>query len=368
MESSKVISTDKPTVVIEVNPQVIQDTVIFVDGHAGGKNHNTALKGFFKAQPKALGTVQIMIGAMIFILGIVLTSNVYSYSAILDYSGISYWGSLIYISAGSLSVAAQNKHHPCVVKASLGINVFSAITAGMAILLMGIQLALISMDHPSLYVEVKTLPRMESSKFMSTDKATVIIQVNPQVKQDNVICDDEQQARGAYHNTALKGFFKAQPKALGTVQIMIGVVIFLFGIVCTTNINTFELPIFIFSGITYWGSLIYISAGSLSVAAQKKLHLCVLKASLGMNVISAITAGISIILMGADIGITSSIRPNCYKHDCINPQGFGSGILGILLVFSILQLIISIFISAFACKATNSTDSTVINVAINQGY
>uniref|UniRef100_A0A9J8AE65 Si:dkey-238j22.1 n=1 Tax=Cyprinus carpio carpio TaxID=630221 RepID=A0A9J8AE65_CYPCA len=102
-------------------------------------------------------TVQIMIGAMVFILGIVLTSSIYNYTAILEYSGINYWGSFIYISAGCLSVAAQNKHHPCVVKASLGINVFSAITAGMAIHLMGIQLALISMDNPSLYVEYFTM-------------------------------------------------------------------------------------------------------------------------------------------------------------------------------------------------------------------
>lgn len=60
MESSKLISTDKPTVVIEVNPQVIQDTVIFVDGHEAGGN-NIALKGFLKAQPKALGVMHLMI-------------------------------------------------------------------------------------------------------------------------------------------------------------------------------------------------------------------------------------------------------------------------------------------------------------------
>uniref|UniRef100_A0A8C2D213 Membrane-spanning 4-domains, subfamily A, member 17C.1 n=1 Tax=Cyprinus carpio TaxID=7962 RepID=A0A8C2D213_CYPCA len=168
--------------------------------------------------------------------------------------------------------------------------------------------------------QVKTLPRMESSKFMSNDKATVIIQVNPQVKQHNVIHDDEQQARGAYHNTALKGFFKAQPKALGTVQIMIGVMVFLLGIVLTANFYIFS-TISVISGITIWGSFIYISTGSLSVAAQNKLHPCVLKASLGMNVISAITAGISIILMGADIGITTQERPNCrYGYDCLIPQ------------------------------------------------
>jgi len=40
------------------------------------------------------------------------------------------------------------------VKASLGMNVFSAVTAGLAIPLMSVQLAVISMMDPSLYAEV----------------------------------------------------------------------------------------------------------------------------------------------------------------------------------------------------------------------
>ncbi|XP_016348827.1 membrane-spanning 4-domains subfamily A member 4A-like [Sinocyclocheilus anshuiensis] len=154
MERCKVISTDKTTVVIQINPQEAKDSVIFVDGQqARGTNLNTTLKGFLKAQPKALGTVQIMIGVMVFLLGILHTTNFYKYSAIVVYSGITYWGSFIYISAGSLSVAAQKKLNPCVVKASLGMNVVSAVTAGLAIVLMGIQLRVISMDHSSSHAE-----------------------------------------------------------------------------------------------------------------------------------------------------------------------------------------------------------------------
>ncbi|KTF88260.1 hypothetical protein cypCar_00011608, partial [Cyprinus carpio] len=116
METSEAISTDKVTVVIQINPQEAKDGVVFVDGQqARGVSHNTALKGFFKAQPKALGTVQIMIGVMVFLLGIVLTANFYIFSTISVISGITIWGSFIYISTGSLSVAAQNKLHPCVV-------------------------------------------------------------------------------------------------------------------------------------------------------------------------------------------------------------------------------------------------------------
>ncbi|XP_058644377.1 C-type lectin domain family 12 member B-like isoform X2 [Onychostoma macrolepis] len=48
-----------------------------------------------------------------------------------------------YISAGSLSVAAQNKRSPCLVKASQEMNIFSTLIAMIAILLMSLQLAFI---------------------------------------------------------------------------------------------------------------------------------------------------------------------------------------------------------------------------------
>ncbi|XP_048048333.1 membrane-spanning 4-domains subfamily A member 4A-like isoform X1 [Megalobrama amblycephala] len=213
---------------------------------------------------------------------------------------------------------------------------------------------------------------METSRIISNDKATVVIQVNPQAAQNAVICDDGQEARGAHHNTALEGFFKAQPKALGTVQIMIGVMIFLLGIVLNINVYHFG-TLYVYSGITYWGSFIYISAGSLSVAAQNKLHPCVVKASLGMNVISAITSAIAVLLMGIQIRIDSMGYPSCYysysysENDiCIYFERYGWGIIGIMMVLSILQFIISICISGFACKATCNRDSTVVNVALNQ--
>ncbi|XP_067310535.1 membrane-spanning 4-domains subfamily A member 5-like [Pseudorasbora parva] len=211
---------------------------------------------------------------------------------------------------------------------------------------------------------------METSKVISTDKATVVIQVNPQVTQNTINGDDGQETRRAYGNTALAEFFKAQPKALGTVQIMIGVVIFLFGIVRT--IVSFRGPfISVFSGITFWGSLIYIAAGSLSVAAQNKLHLCVVKASLIMNVLSAITAVADIVLMSIEMEMISGVSYYCY--DCstyVNLYWKTSdlGIIGIMLVFSITQFIISICISGFACKATCNRGSTVVNVALNQVF
>ncbi|XP_015683584.1 membrane-spanning 4-domains subfamily A member 4A [Protobothrops mucrosquamatus] len=79
---------------------------------------------------------------------------------------------------------------------------------------------------------------------------------------------------------------------------------------------------------------------------------------LAMNVISAITAGVGIVLLSFILG---SIHPfnfawscnyNSYdtKENCAEIENIGKGILVILTVFTILEFCIAISVASFGCN------------------
>ncbi|XP_072538959.1 membrane-spanning 4-domains subfamily A member 4A-like [Salminus brasiliensis] len=99
------------------------------------------VRKLLSGDPKALGTVQIMIGVMTFMLGILYTSYVGIGMSI--FSGITFWGACLYITSGALSVHSSKRANLCVVRSSLIMNVFSAVAAGIAIILLSVDVVLI---------------------------------------------------------------------------------------------------------------------------------------------------------------------------------------------------------------------------------
>ncbi|XP_066521256.1 membrane-spanning 4-domains subfamily A member 5-like isoform X1 [Hoplias malabaricus] len=167
----------------------------------------------------------------------------------------------------------------------------------------------------------------------------------------------------------LQRFLRREPKALGTFQIMTGLITVLLGIVLITHNNPL---IIIFSGIFLWGSSLYITAGALAVSVNNKSTTCHVIGCLVMNVLSAIAAGIAIIFLSLDIvywhrrscgfqhGQYDTYNP--FQRDCLS-MVLGDGILGVLLVFTAVQLIVSICISAFACKVC-CCNKQMVNVTV----
>ncbi|KAJ8287964.1 hypothetical protein COCON_G00006230 [Conger conger] len=135
----------------------------------------------------------------------------------------------------------------------------------------------------------------------------------------------------------------------------------------------------VFSGIGFWGGSLYIISGALSVAASDKLNRCLVKGALVMNIFSAISAGIAVIIFSLDCVIDLRYY-FCYDYDYDSESAYSTstyicqmlrrvlktrsnGITGVLLLLSILEFIISICVSAFACRAVcNCSSEQVIYI------
>ncbi|KAI4875861.1 hypothetical protein NFI96_034114 [Prochilodus magdalenae] len=134
-------------------------------------------------------------------------------------------------------------------------------------------------------------------------------------------------------------FLKGWPKTLGTVQIMTGLLALILGIVLAV-ISPYHLFIIIPAFVM---ASVYLPTGILTAAAGYKLRLCLVNATLVINVISSVAAGTAIILSSLYFVFVGWRR---WNQD--------ESIIATLLIISIIQFIISICVSSFACRATCS--------------
>ncbi|XP_036793964.1 membrane-spanning 4-domains subfamily A member 4A isoform X1 [Oncorhynchus mykiss] len=209
--------------------------------------------------------------------------------------------------------------------------------------------------------------KMSSSQTTTTNGEVVINHVYPYGYGMGVaVVASAPHCLGQTVSSVLGSFRAGHPKALGTIQIMIGLIMLLTGIV--NNAGPQVDNIGVLSGIFVWGSIIYVVAGSLTVAADNKLNKCLVKGSLGMNVVATVTAVTGTILHSLDSAGIIFYRYYCdypgypsydtpsyinYPRSYVCQQYWvrSQGISGVLAVFSMLEFIVSICVSSFACRA-----------------
>ncbi|KAK1153200.1 membrane-spanning 4-domains subfamily A member 4A-like, partial [Acipenser oxyrinchus oxyrinchus] len=131
------------------------------------------------------------------------------------------------------------------------------------------------------------------------------------------------------------------------VQIIIGIVSLLFGPVLVT---TYTIAGII--GLPFWTGVWYIISGSLAVAAENTHRRGLVKACLGMNVVSSVFAGVGSILYSISVSIVSFHMDYLNRSaDYYDHLSNHMGILAVLLVLNILEMCIAIAASAFGCKS-----------------
>ncbi|XP_032076911.1 membrane-spanning 4-domains subfamily A member 15-like [Thamnophis elegans] len=164
-------------------------------------------------------------------------------------------------------------------------------------------------------------------------------------------------------NGPLETFLKAEPKVLGAVQILIGLIHIGFGAVSLLS-SSHEFRAFSANGgYPFWGGIFFISSGSLCVSAANSPNHTLVKSSAGMNITSAIMSLAGIFLYIADlIGYSvsqrySSLYPRYsgeYTTDGLSTVG--CGLSSVLLLFSVLEFCVTVSLAHFGCQAACCID------------
>ncbi|XP_064409669.1 membrane-spanning 4-domains subfamily A member 4A-like [Latimeria chalumnae] len=190
---------------------------------------------------------------------------------------------------------------------------------------------------------------------------TVITQVIQQNDRANYPGAEALDPKSSFWETAaLQKFLKGEPKVLGAIQIMTGIMKISLGIALTIVVSNDMRWISLADdiGVPIWIGILCILSGALSVACEKYQKISLLRAALVMNIISAVFAGSAVILYCIDFVIFKlSFNYRCNKtdyYDCFpvkvaNVLFFSSKV--ILFILLILELCIAISLSDFGCKA-----------------
>ncbi|XP_032075415.1 membrane-spanning 4-domains subfamily A member 15-like isoform X2 [Thamnophis elegans] len=154
----------------------------------------------------------------------------------------------------------------------------------------------------------------------------------------------------------LERFLKAEPKVLGAVQILIGLIHIGFGAVSLCLFPPYYLPLSGFGGYPFWGGIFFISSGSLCVAAANRPNHTLVKSSAGLNITSAIMALIGVILYLCELRLSNNFWRYEDDYDTYNLISVGHGLSSVLLLFSVLEFCIAVSLAHFGCQAACCTD------------
>ncbi|NWI67630.1 M4A15 protein, partial [Todus mexicanus] len=162
----------------------------------------------------------------------------------------------------------------------------------------------------------------------------------------------------------VRGFRRAQPKALGTIHIFTGIIHIGFGIILT--VSEHEVPSLpVASGILFWLGVLLLVSGSLLVESDKKDNILLIKTCCVVNVgviLSTLvatvihTTAITRDIPGCEVKMPQALRAEwCFQEE---NKMLSNGLDAILVLFSLLEFFTAVAAVAFGYHAIKQQDYT----------
>ncbi|XP_031167199.1 membrane-spanning 4-domains subfamily A member 18-like isoform X2 [Sander lucioperca] len=152
---------------------------------------------------------------------------------------------------------------------------------------------------------------------------------------------------------------REQLLALGTVQIMIGVAVFLFELAMIPHTDSLGM----YSGAFVWAPLFDILSGSLIVSAGTSVNKCRLNGGVGFSIVAAVASAAATSIYVLDAYYNGTAYNYYYNSYVIETRG----VLGVLVVFSFLGFIVSISVPGLGCNASPQSSEPLI-IMTNQSH
>uniref|UniRef100_A0A8C7C2A3 Membrane spanning 4-domains A3 n=1 Tax=Neovison vison TaxID=452646 RepID=A0A8C7C2A3_NEOVI len=170
----------------------------------------------------------------------------------------------------------------------------------------------------------------------------------------------------------LQNHLKEKLQALGAVQILSGAIILVLGVFLGSLRNIFHffsLFFFIFyTAYPLWGPIFFIVSGSLSVATGRKPTRALVQNTFGMNIASATVALVGFVFLSVNLAVNKQSFKNCESSSqdlCIYVGIFSNGLMSVMLILTLLELCISISVSAMWCVKSSRNSTEVISTPSN---
>uniref|UniRef100_A0A8C7BW66 Membrane spanning 4-domains A3 n=1 Tax=Neovison vison TaxID=452646 RepID=A0A8C7BW66_NEOVI len=112
----------------------------------------------------------------------------------------------------------------------------------------------------------------------------------------------------------------------------------------------------------------FIVSGSLSVATGRKPTRALVQNTFGMNIASATVALVGFVFLSVNLAVNKQSFKNCESSSqdlCIYVGIFSNGLMSVMLILTLLELCISISVSAMWCVKSSRNSTEVISTPSN---